>query len=124
VLQIYIPVISAIVVKFFYCNYPDLSMYDTESLAQCTYGVPIFFSVHLNHRPIHANILLDGIKMGANSIAEKQTTQMGYIMDHVRFNVSLILGPEADGVGGMISSSTAIADMGGLVASGEGTAAG
>jgi hypothetical protein len=43
------------------------------------------------------------------------------ITHHVRFNVSFILGPDADGV---ISSSMAMADIGGLVASGEGTAAG
>ncbi len=46
----------------------------------------------------------------------------GYSGGQVRFSVSFILGPEADGVGGMISSSTA--DMGGLIANGEGTAAG
>ena len=37
-------------------------------------------------------------------------------------SVSFIFGPETDGVWGMISSSSA--DMGGLIASGEGTAAG
>ena len=43
-------------------------------------------------------------------------------INHVRLSVSLILGAEPDGVEGMTSSS--MADMGGLVASGEGTAAG
>lgn len=43
-------------------------------------------------------------------------------MCHVRFNVSFILGPAADGVPPMISSS--IADMGGLVANGDETATG
>lgn len=38
--------------------------------------------------------------------------------------VSFIFGLDPDGVGGIESSSMAIADIGGLVASGEGTAAG
>jgi len=41
------------------------------------------------------------------------------VNNHVRFNVNLILGPDVDGV-----RPSSIADMGGLVASGEGTAAG
>lgn len=42
----------------------------------------------------------------------------------LRFKVSLILGPDPDGVGGIMSLSMTIADIGGLVAKGEGTAAG
>jgi hypothetical protein len=42
----------------------------------------------------------------------------------LRFKVSLILGPDPDGVGGIMSLSMTMADIGGLVAKGEGTAAG